>query len=218
MPGNPLEIQESQISYWLRAVATQGREFQQNALIAARIPAWRSKFLVAMIGFLFCGLLGQAFFVATNPLLKMQAQMVTANLPMDSLTMLVYQTDRLNQLTKKIDNVSVAALRSAMEESVRAANLAAVDFRAQSNAWSDLRGKIKDDTSTYDALRAQLAEVQRLQKDEIVRLKQMLDDAQRPSILADAWNLFLSFVLGVVGSFLASGLYERWRARRATAG
>ena len=209
-----MRMRKAQISHYLWALSVRGREFGLNTLLAAKMPPWRSKLLVALLGLAFAMLLGRAFYLATNPLSRISANLVVANQPQDSLAALVKQAARLSQLSKNIESLSINSLRGAMEDSVAAAERAAVDFNAQSTAWSELRGKIKNDSSTYDALRAQLADLQRMQKDEIVRLKKLLDEAQRPSIFADAWSLFLSFLIGVLGSLLASGLYEAWRERR----
>jgi len=208
---------KAEVSHFLWAITVRGRDFGRNALLAARVPPWRSTFLVVLLGIGFSLMIGRAFFSATNPLNRITANLVVANQPQDSLAALVTQANRLSLLSKNIESLSINSLKAAMDDSVVAAQRAAIDFNAQSNAWSELRGKIKDDSSTYESLRVQLADLQRMQKDEIVRLKTLLDEAQRPSIFADAFNLFLSFFVGVLSSLLASGLYEKWQARRRSA-
>jgi hypothetical protein len=209
---------KKEVSRLLWNLALKGRDLGRNALLAARMPPWRSKFLIALLGVCFAVLLGRAFFLATNPLNRLRANLVVANQPQDSLSALVQQATKLSALSQNIESVSISSLRAAMEDSVATAQRAALDFNAQSNAWSELRGKIKDDSSTYESLRAQLADLQRMQKEEVVRLKSLLDEAQRPSIFADAFNLFLSFFVGVLSSLIASGLYEKWQTRRRGAG
>ncbi len=163
-----------------------------NALIASKVPPWRSRFVLALIGLAFIGLLGRAYFLATNPLIQLRAAMAVANAPQDSLVSLARESARLEQISKNLDSMSINAIKQALQDSIAVAERAALDFNAQSKAWSDLRGKIRQDSSTYDALRNDLATLQSIQRGEILRLKQMLEEAQRPSIFADAWNLALS--------------------------
>lgn len=178
------------------------------------VPIWRSRLLVTIFAIGFVFMLGRAYYLATSPDIKMKAQMLAANLPLDALSALVYQSDRLSALSQDIDSVSVSTLRSAISDTAKAANSAAKEFRSRSQAWSELRGKIKNDQSTYDSLRSELEQVQKLQRGELIKLKKMLDEAQKPSIFADTINLTISFLLGVVGSILATWLYESWKGKK----
>jgi hypothetical protein len=202
------------VSRQLGYLAARASYAAQSAIGAVSIPAWRSKFVVIVFGLLFSALLGRAFYLATNPLNRLRSAMVVANAPQDSLVALVREAERLKQLSSNIESLSISQLKAELQNSISVAQRAALEFNAQSQAWSDLRGKIKEDSTTYNALRADLAKLQELQQGEILRLKKMLDEAQRPSIFADAWNLGLSFALGVLSSILASWLYEAWKGRQ----
>lgn len=186
-----------------------------NTLKSAQVPPVRLRSIILLFGLAFSTLLGRAYYLATNPLLQLRAAMVVANAPQDSLVALARESARLEQVSKNLDSMSINAIKQALKDASSVAVRAALDFNAQSRAWSDLRGKIRQDSSTYDALRNDLATLQSIQREEIMRLKEMLDKAQRPSIFVDVWNLALSFILGVLSSLVASTMYERWRIMKS---
>jgi hypothetical protein len=179
-----------------------------------RETEWRYRLVVTLFALSFLTLAGRGYYLATSPFIRTKANLVVLNTEQSSVAALVSQTEQLRLLTNNVERASLADIRAALEKTVTVANRAALDFQGQFEAWSELRGKIKQDSSTYDALRAQLSDLQKLQQGEILRLKEALDAAQKPSIFADVFNLSLSFVLGVLSSILASALYEGWRRRR----
>jgi len=180
----------------------------------AVLPSWMSHFLLSLFAIGFALMIGRAYCLATDQDNRLRAQLISANLPLDALSELVYQSDKLTSISENIESVSVAALRISISDTAKAASNAAEEFRARSKAWSELRGKIKNDQSTYDNLRSDISQVQALQKDEVIKLKKMLDEAQRPSIFADAFNMTLSFILGILGSIISSWLYESWKGKK----
>lgn len=199
-----------QISERMSDIPPQRISVEEAPVAALRSQGWRSRFIVVIFGLLFAVLVGRAFFLATNPLMKLRAAMFTANSPQNALFELAQETAKLHQLSASLESMSINQLRETIQQSAAVAQRAALEFSAQSRAWSELRGRIREDSSTYEALRADLARLQSLQQQEIVGLKRMLDEAQRPSIFADALNLSLSFSPGVLSSILASWMYERW--------
>lgn len=196
--------------------AGRAPEACNSEVIVSRVPLWRPKLIVVIFAFAFTTVAARAFFLATNPINQLRATMVAANSPQDSLAALVRQADQLESLSQNIEAISIATLRQAMNDSVAAAQRAALDFDSQSKAWSELRGKIKNDSSTYDQLRKDLYELKKMQSEEIVRLKTLLDEAQRPSLFADIWNLVFSFALGIGSSVFASALYDKLKRPRLT--
>lgn len=201
---------KAQIIASRRLIRDQGPVNDRSNTIVAKLPVWRSLLLLSLLVFCFISLAGYALYLTTNPLNQLRAHMMTANQPLDALSALIQQSDRLDQLSKNIENISIALLKQELDRSVMLANLAAKEFDAQSKSWSEMRGKIKQDNSTYDALRMELAELEKIQKDQIVRFKQVISEAERPSILADIRDLFLTFILGVLSSLIASSLYKKW--------
>ncbi len=173
--------------------------------------SWRSRVVVVALMLGFVALTARLIYLTTDAGLKLRAAVFVANSPQSALNQLVKETADLTRLADDIETMSIGDIRRRLRSSIAVADRAAVEFEAQSKAWSYVRGRIKEDSSTYDALRKDLAESQRLQEDEVRRLKRLLDDAQKPSLIADTWNLALSFFLGFLSSLLASAMYEKWK-------
>lgn len=179
--------------------------FQQNVR--------RARLLVWAFAILFVTLCARGYYLATDSSIRAKADLVLLNSELSSVVALARESERLGRLASRLEDLSLSELRNVLSDASILAERASRDFQAQYASWSNLRGRIREDSSTYEALRAQLAELQRLQNEEIVRLKQMLDAAQEPSIYADVVNLLLSFSLGILSSLLASGLYTWWKSR-----
>lgn len=208
--GNSVEAQAPSIA--------DARDANVNQIGAAerretRGVGWRPRIVVVALMLGFIALTVRLLYLTTDAGLKLRAAVFVANSPQSALNQLVKETADLSRLADNFEEMSIADIRRRLRSSIAVADRAALEFEAQSKAWSYVRGKIKDDSSTYDALRRDLAESQRLQEDEVRRLKRLLDDAQKPSLIADTWNLSLSFFLGVLSSLLATAMYEKWKER-----
>lgn len=181
---------------------------------ALKVFSWRTRVVVVALMLGFVALTARLIYLTIDAGLKLRAAVFVANSPQSALNQLVKETADLTRLADDIETMSIGDIRRRLRSSIAVADRAAVEFEAQSKAWSYVRGRIKEDSSTYDALRKDLAESQRLQEDEVRRLKRLLDDAQKPSLIADTWNLALSFFLGFLSSLLASAMYEKWKEPR----
>jgi hypothetical protein len=212
-----MKRRREEVAAKMRDWASQARNLSESQLAFIRQNAFRTKMLVVIFSLLFSALAGRAYYLATDSFIRSKADMVLLNTELSSASALARESERLSRLASRLENVSLGELREILANAASLAERASRDFKAQYSSWSALRGKIKEDSSTYESLRVQLAELQRLQNEEILRLKQMLDAAQKPSIFADAMNLTLSFALGVLSSLLASGVYTWWQERRARA-
>jgi hypothetical protein len=177
----------------------------------------RSRFVLIVFVALFALLLGRAYYLATSPFIRAQANLLSANTELSSVGALARQSSRLDQLSSQVEEMSLSDIRALLDETAALARRAARDFQSQYDSWSSLQGNIQEDSRAHDALRLKLDEVKRLQEGEVVRLKAMLDEAQKPSVFADALNLIISFFLGVLGSIAANAIYTAWQARKPRA-
>lgn len=166
-------------------------------LVAAALLAWR------------------ACFVAMSPTYRVRAALIEANLQPKFMDPLRVQVRDLQALSQRLERVSIGELRSALERTAGLTEQATREFELQYASWTVLRGQIKNDGSSYDALRVQLADVQNLHEKEIQRLRAALDLAAKPSVWSDIWTTLLSFVLGIASSILATMTWERWPHVRA---
>jgi hypothetical protein len=138
-----------------------------------------------------------------------------------SLVELNQQMSLLRNLTADIDHSSFQQIRDALTRTITLVDRTNTELIAQNEAWKETRSRIKNDELMYRSLRANLDNTRRLQDEEIIRLKRMLDRAQRPSMLSDAMSLVFTFTLGVISSMLATLIYpwckkryQRWNRRR----
>jgi hypothetical protein len=130
-----------------------------------------------------------------------------------SLIALGEQVEVLNRIATDIDNYNLGQIKTELATTAYLAGTAQVEFQAQYEAWVSVRGQTSKDKASYLELRQRMDELQHLQDSELVRLKNLLDHATKPTMLSDVVNMALSFFLGVVSSIFASHLYDRWKSR-----
>jgi hypothetical protein len=201
------------MAYWKQVA----RRFRVEHLQYVSLNDSRARIVMAIFTLAFTIALGRAYYLATDPFLRQQAALIAVNTELSSVSALERQSRKLSELTVRVEAISIGELRTLLIETAKIARGAAVDFQTQYEAWSSMRGMIKQDSSTYDALRSQLAEAKKMEQEEILYLKKMLEAAQQPSIFSDVVNLTISFVFGIVSSLVASAMYERWSHRRRSA-
>lgn len=175
----------------------------------------RADLLLTVFVLLAVALLVRAAFVTIGTSNRLQTNLALMNRTPQSFLDLGAQVETLSEMTAEIDQHSLAEIKSALITTSRLAAYAQVESRAQYDAWLAIKNASVQDKKVFLQLRNQLDEVRRFQDTEIVRLKKLLDDSTKPSLLADGMNLMFSFVVGVLSSILASRLYEPWKARKA---
>jgi len=124
------------------------------------------------------------------------------------------QVIELQKITSNIDNYSLNDIKKNLLLTASFADLAGREFKAQYESWILVKNQIEKDTSSFVQLKQQLDEVQKLQNDEVVRLKKLLDETTKPSMFSSSMNLIASFILGVLSSVLASHIYVMWQQRK----
>lgn len=169
----------------------------------------RSRFMMVLIYVVAALLAYRAAFVVLSPSYRMRSALVTANLSPVSLGRLMDQAGVLNRLASNIEHTTISELRGALDVMVNLTERSSRELQAQYDAWSIVRGQIKNDGTTYNELRARLEQTQRLQETEILRLREALDRAQKPSTWTDVGNIGLSFLFGVLSSILATFIWEK---------
>ena len=174
----------------------------------------RSKVLAVVAGLLMMILLGRAIALHTFDYYRTQNALLQANREPLSLKLLNEHIESLDAMALNIEKASLGDIKAALEKTIRLTNQASQEYKVQFNAWSELRGKIKNDGSTYNALRAQLNDLQKFQQEEILRLRELLNKAQQDSPWEYFWSIALSFFLGVLGSLFASKVYDEWKERK----
>lgn len=151
----------------------------------------------------------RASFVVLSPSYRARAALVEANLQPVFVAPLLEQVGQLKTMGANIETTSIVALREALQNTARLAESATKEFEAQYASWAVVRGEIKNDGAPYNELRRQLEQTQRLQETEIIRLREALDKAVKPSMWWDVGTQGLSFFMGVLSSILATLTWER---------
>jgi len=118
------------------------------------------------------------------------------------------QIEELQRMTLNIDNYKLVEIKSALEKTARLAINARTEFQAQYDAWMYVESQSTKDKESFLQLRQKLDDVQKLQDREIVRLKKLLDESTKPSLLNDSFTLLLSFGLGILSSMIGSRIYD----------
>jgi len=144
---------------------------------------------------------------------RINSDLIIASRTPLSLDQLNIQAVKLKKIADNIDSYSFGQIKQAINETVNLVKISNREINAQYEAWLNVKSKINVDTKHYVQLKHQLSKIQELQTAEIIRLRLMLKNAERPSIIVDIWNLILTFVLGVSSSFAASLLWKKYKSR-----
>lgn len=177
-----------------------------------RTLQWRSRFVVGVLTVFALLILYRASFVVLSPSYRARNAMLQANLQPVFVAPLIEQVGKLKTIGENVETTTIVDLREALTNTVRLAEHATKEFEAQYASWSVLRGEIKNDGTTYNELRRQLEETQRMQEAEIIRLRGALDKAVKPSVWWDIGAGAVTFLLGILSSILASMTWERMPA------
>lgn len=180
-----------------------------------RTLQWRSRFVMSVFAVFAILILYRAAFVVFNPSHRVRAAMLQANLQPVFVAPLIEQVAKLKTIGENVETMTIVDLRDALTNTVRIAEYATKEFEAQYASWSVLRGEIKNDGTTYNELRRQLNDTQRMQDAEIIRLRDALDKAVKPSVWWDIGAGALTFLLGIVSSIFSSMTWERIPALKA---
>lgn len=124
------------------------------------------------------------------------------------------QVQKLQIMTSNIDNYTLNDIKSSLLTTANLTNLASSEFKAQYESWLFVKGQINKDADSFIQVKQKLDQVQKLQDDEIVRLKELLDKSTKPSLLSSSLNLLISFLLGVLSSIFSSHVYSKWLQKK----
>lgn len=145
---------------------------------------------------------------------RLRANLVVMNRTPISVKKLTEHVDYLQSMMNNIDSFRLIDIRDALQKTVTLVRESSMEYKAQYDAWMAVRDEISKDKNSFLKLRQQLDQTQKLQSEEVVRLKKALDEVNRPSLYADMLNLSLSFVLGVLSSILATKIISWWSTRK----
>ena len=146
---------------------------------------------------------------------KDKINLVLMNREPKSLQKLNDHAGKLEAMTTNIEEYSFFDIRTAIQETTNLVTLTNRELEAQYDAWVDIQDRIKNDSGSYYKLRNQLNDIQNLQDRQILELKKMLEQAEKPSIVDDFISLSLTFMLGILSSLLASAGRSEWKRRRS---
>lgn len=173
--------------------------------------AFRSRFLLSAILLGFLVMLVRVGILTVGEENARRSNLAIMGRSAASIDRLNAHMAQLNQMTSNIENYNFGQIREALALTTTLVNQLGREFKAQQTSWEKVQAEIRRDQISFLELKNELAQIQDLQANEIVRLKKAIDEAARPSIFADAINLVISFVLGFFSSIAASWAYVRWK-------
>ncbi len=121
-----------------------------------------------------------------------------------SLEKLNNHVENLERMTSNINEYSFSKIEAAIRETITLVNFTNRELNAQYNAWLEVKGKIREDSTSFQKLKNDLRKIQKMQGQEILALKKLLDEAEQPNSFADGFNLALTFTLGIMSSLIAT--------------
>ncbi|SFL26820.1 hypothetical protein SAMN05216302_105015 [Nitrosomonas aestuarii] len=142
-----------------------------------------------------------------------KANLVLMNRSPVSLQHLNEHAGKLEEMTNDINNYTFSSIKREIDKTIKLINLTNLELKAQYEAWISVKGMMKSDSDSLIKLKDQLDTTRNLQQKEILKLKKILDEVQKPSLITDLFNLALTFVLGVLSSILATMGLTLWRNR-----
>lgn len=142
---------------------------------------------------------------------RLRSNLVVMNRSPQSFVALGAQIEELQRMTLNIDNYRLVEIKSALEKTARLAGNAKTEFQAQYDAWVYVQSQSTKDKENFLQLRQKLDDVQKLQDREIVRLKKLLDESTKSSLLDYSFTLLLSFGLGILSSMIAARIHDYWK-------
>jgi hypothetical protein len=132
-----------------------------------------------------------------------------------SLNELTTHIKKLESMMEDIENYKLYDIKEALQKTINLVETASQEFNAQYDAWINVKSEISKDKSSYLKLREQLEQVQKMRNSEILRFKELLDEAREPPVYADVINLLLSFLMGVISSIIATNITSWWTMRKS---
>lgn len=159
----------------------------------------------------FLALVVRSAFLTIGSANRMQSSLAVMNRSPQSFIALGTQVEKLDKITANIDNYKIGEIKDALIDTAILARNANKEFQAQYESWLFVRGAIDKDKNSFLQLRKKLDEVQKLQDGEIVHLKELLDESNKPSLASEIFNFSSAFVLGVFSSIIATMIYEKYK-------
>lgn len=160
------------------------------------------------------GLVYRIAFVMTDSTNVEKVNLVLMNRSPISLQRLNKHAEKLEDMTHNIDNYTFSTIKLEIDKTVELVSAANLELKAQYDAWISVKSSLKDDGDSLAKLKEQLDTTRNLQEQEIVKLKKILDNIQKPSIFDDLINLILTFLFGVLSSVIASMGLNLWKNRK----
>ena len=139
---------------------------------------------------------------------NLKVDLVLMNRQVESLSRLNRLSTDLEMITENIENYSFAQIKKSILDTVDSINLTNREIQAQYDSWVRVKNDIKHDREVFLELRDDLSQIQMLQDNEILKLKDFLESAEKTTLVSDSVSLFLTFFVGVLSSISASAAWR----------
>lgn len=169
----------------------------------------------AMLIALAVALVARALFILYNDDVQSKINLKLMSREPTSLRLLENKRAEIDRATKNIGSLSLDEIQALLATTSLLAGQASTELKAQEDAWDKMKIRSDVDAATYEDVKRQLNIVSKMQSEEIIKLKGLLDEAKSPSVMDNIWGLFASFLIGVISSFAATFLLDLIRKRRS---
>jgi len=127
-----------------------------------------------------------------------------------SLSKLEAQTKLINKVSLHIEDYSLKDITRLLSDTARLASNANREIRAQTDAWVEIKASASKDAKTFKDLQQSLATTNQLQAQEIDRLRDVLDSAEKSTPFYSAMSFIATFAGGIIMTILADYLRKRF--------
>lgn len=169
--------------------------------------------LAIVFAVMVCGLIYRVSVLTLGEENRGKANLVLMNRSPISMQKLNMHVAQLEEMTGNIGDYSFSNIKHSIEETIDLVNQTNREIEAQYYAWLQVKDLINHDEESFVQLKEQLLQIQSLQDNEILSMKRVLDEAEKPSLITDMFNLTLTFLLGIFSSLFATIGWSLWKKK-----
>ncbi|MGB3383956.1 MAG: hypothetical protein WBA64_04705 [Marinomonas sp.] len=175
---------------------------------------WRFRYILSLFFILSLVLGGRVVYLTLNSENVDRADLITVTRTPLSFQKLNSHIDELEEMSKNIDTYTLGEIKDITKKTTYLLNQVGIELKAQHESWSDIQNLFEGDAEKFKQLRVSLDKAQQLNNKELLRIKNVMDQANQRTITEELSGTTLSFVFGVSTSIVASYLIKMFQRRK----
>ena len=153
-------------------------------------------------------------YLTTNSENVDRADLITVTRTPLSFQKLNSHIDELEEMSKNIDTYTLGEIKDITKKTTYLLNQVGIELKAQHESWSDIQNLFEGDAEKFKQLRVSLDKAQQLNNKELLRIKNVMDQANQRTITEELSGTTLSFLFGVSSSLVATFLINVFKRRK----